>query len=77
MTNWLESSPNSAEHLESLQEMATGSRDKRVEGMCGYLMHALEVPMPDDLELEEMFGHLETQLLARQSSGGDIYGPEK
>jgi hypothetical protein len=57
--------------------MATGSRDKSVEGMFSYLLEALPVPMPTHLgDPALMFGILESQFSELRSEG-DHYGPER
>jgi len=77
LTNWLEHSPDSQELLESLSQMATGSRDKSVEGMFSYLLEALPVPMPTHLgDPALMFGILESQFSELRSEG-DHYEPER
>jgi hypothetical protein len=75
LTNWLENSPDSQELLESLEQMATGSRDKSVEGMFNYLLEALPVPMPEHLDDPAlMFGFLE-KMFQEGHSERDNIGP--
>jgi|GEM_PF-7026531 len=76
LTNWLENSPDSQEHLESLEQLASGSRNKEVWWMFVYLLDNLNDPMPENLPPEEMFGHLESQFSETHSESERI-GPER
>ncbi len=76
LTDWLESSPDSNAHRDSLERMATGSRYKETNSMLEYLLANLESTMPENLPPEEMFGFLERQF-SETHSEGDHYGPER
>jgi hypothetical protein len=76
LTNWLENSPDSQEHLEQLEQLASGSRNKETWWMFVFLLDNLLDPMPENLPPEEMFGHLESQFSETHSESERI-GPER
>lgn len=74
LTDWLESSPDSLEHLDRLEQLASGSRSKETWWMFVFLLEALMSPMPENLPPEEMFGFLERQFSETHSERDNI-GP--